>query len=420
MHKSAIGKTREEIIEQVKAQGESVRDFGSYIPIGSAVDKLKKWAEQGAEIFYLSALTEDKKARGDEIIGKEGLRVDQEILDRYRFPKGEVYHRKKRESYAQIAEKIAPDILIEDDCESIGGEKEMTITFINPEIKRRIQSIAIREFGGIDHLPDDLNELSNRPKETLVQFLKHEFDAAGFSRAVVAMSGGVDSSCSAALAVRALGRDNVYPLLLPYGTLTPVDDAQEVIRALGIAQTNVSHINIQPIVDPIIALDNTMDQIRRGNVMARVRMILLYDYAKRRNALVVGTENKTEHLLGYFTRFGDEASDIEPLRSLYKTQVRQLGRELGLPERIITKAPTAGLWEGQTDEGEFGFTYRQADVILSMIVDEKKPIDEVVAKGYDQATVEKVVARMKENDFKHHLPLVPVFSPSFTRYIPKK
>ncbi|MDP1722329.1 MAG: hypothetical protein Q8L37_03900 [Candidatus Gottesmanbacteria bacterium] len=160
MHKSAIGKTREQIIRQVKDQGESVRDFHAYVPIGHAVGKLKRWAEQGAEIFYLSALTENIKARGDEVAGKEGVKADLEILDRYAFPKGKIYHRKKGESYAQIAEKIAPDILIEDDCESIGGEKEMTITFIKPEIKRRIKSIAIKEFGGIDHLPDNLSELS--------------------------------------------------------------------------------------------------------------------------------------------------------------------------------------------------------------------------------------------------------------------
>jgi hypothetical protein len=161
MHKSAIGKTREEIIEQVKAQGKSVRDFGSYVPIGNAVEKLNNWASQGAEIFYLSALTEDKKARGDEVVGKEGLKAYQEILDRYSFPKGNIYHRQKGENYAQIAERIMPDILIEDDCESIGGIKEMTITFIQPEIKRQIKSIAIKEFGGIDHLPNDLSELLN-------------------------------------------------------------------------------------------------------------------------------------------------------------------------------------------------------------------------------------------------------------------
>lgn len=243
-------------------------------------------------------------------------------------------------------------------------------------------------------------------KETLVRFLKTSFARAGFARAVVAMSGGVDSSCSAVLAVRALDKQHVYPLLLPYGNLTPVDDTREVISWLEIPEQNVTTIDIQPLVDPIVSLDPAMDNVRRGNVMARIRMILLYDQAKKQNALVVGTENKTEHLLGYFTRFGDEASDIEPLRGLYKTEVRHLARELGLPENIISKTPTAGLWEGQTDEGELGFTYEEADAILSMIVDEKQSVDTVVAKGYDRAMVEKVVKRMKDNDFKHHLPIV--------------
>ncbi len=242
----------------------------------------------------------------------------------------------------------------------------------------------------------------------LVGFLQRAFSHAGFQYAVIAMSGGLDSSTSAALAVRALRKENVYPLLLPYGNLNPqaVADARLVTKTLGIPPANRTEINIQPFVDSMIALDPAMDNVRRGNVMARVRMILLYDQAKKRNALVVGTENKTEHLLGYFTRFGDEASDIEPLRNLYKTDVYALARQLGLPEKILTKAPTAGLWEGQTDEGEFGFTYEQADAILSMIVDEKQSIDEAVAKGYDRIIVEKVVKRMKENNFKHHLPII--------------
>ena len=160
MAKSGIGKTRQEIVEQAKAQDESIRDFGSYVPVRNAVQKLKNWAEQGATILYLSSLTENKKARGDEIVGKEGLKMDQEVLDKYGFPKGEIYHRQNGESYAQIAEKIMPDILIEDDCESIGGEKEMTITFIKPELRKQVKSVVIKEFGGIDHLPDDLSKLS--------------------------------------------------------------------------------------------------------------------------------------------------------------------------------------------------------------------------------------------------------------------
>lgn len=164
MHKSGVGKFRDEIVQQVKAQGESVRDFGFYVPIGNAVQKLKTWAEQGAEICYLSALTEDKKRRGDEIVGKEGLQFDQEILTRFGFSKGKIYHRREGETYSQIAEKIAPDILIEDDCESIGGTEEMTITFMKPEVRWRIRSIVVKEFCGIDHLPDGLTELSQYGK----------------------------------------------------------------------------------------------------------------------------------------------------------------------------------------------------------------------------------------------------------------
>lgn len=243
--------------------------------------------------------------------------------------------------------------------------------------------------------------------DELVMFLKIAFEKAGFTRAVIAMSGGVDSSTSAALTVQALGATNVYPLLLPHGKLNSVADAQMVIKHLEIPSDNVTQINIAPLVDPIVALDPTMDQVRLGNIMARVRMVTIFDSAKKKNALVVGTENKTEHLLGYYTRFGDEGSDIEPLRNLYKTQVYELARALGIPEQILTKTPTAGLWQGQTDEGEFGFSYKEADEILSLVVDQKQSIDTVVAKGFSRTIVEKVIKRMKDNEFKHHLPILP-------------
>jgi len=159
MHRSGIGKTRKQIVKQSQDQGEAVRDFASYVPIGNAVTKLQKWVDQGAKASYLSALTENKNVRGDEIVGKEGLSIDQKVLDKHGFPRGNVYHRQKGESYAQIAERLSPDVLIEDDCESIGGEKEMTITAVTPEIRKRIKSVVVKEFGGIDNLPDKLNEL---------------------------------------------------------------------------------------------------------------------------------------------------------------------------------------------------------------------------------------------------------------------
>jgi len=161
MHRSGAGKTREQIVKQSQDQGESVRDFASYVPVGHAVEKLRNWVEQGAKIFYLSALTENKKARGDEIVGKEGLMIDQKVLKTHGFPKGEIYHRQTGESYAQIAERLVPDVLIEDDCESIGGASEMTITAVKPEIKKEIKSVVVKEFGGIDELPDNLDELKN-------------------------------------------------------------------------------------------------------------------------------------------------------------------------------------------------------------------------------------------------------------------
>jgi NAD+ synthase len=247
-----------------------------------------------------------------------------------------------------------------------------------------------------------------RTKDTLVGFLKTSFENAGFSRAVIGLSGGVDSATSAALAVQALGATDVFPLILPYDSLNPAGaaDARKVANWLDIPKENWTEIDIKPIVDQVAAADPKMDQVRRGNAMARVRMTLIYDQAKKRQALVVGTENRTEHLLGYFTRFGDEASDIEPLRNLYKTQVYELARELGVPEEILAKSPTAGLWEGQTDEGEFGFTYREADEILSRHVDKKETVGEIVNAGLGRKTVEAVIARMRTNEFKHRVPLV--------------
>ncbi|MCX6791684.1 MAG: NAD+ synthase [Candidatus Gottesmanbacteria bacterium] len=245
--------------------------------------------------------------------------------------------------------------------------------------------------------------------EHIVGFLKQSFAAAGFSDAVVGLSGGIDSAVSCILAVRAIGIDHVYPVLLPYGALSTQAtlDAMSIIEMLKISPTHVARVDIKPILDPVTSKEFGMDNIRRGNLMARARMMILYDHAKKRSALVVGTENKSEYLLGYFTRFGDEASDIEPLRNLYKTQLYDLAKYLGVPDAIIAKKPTAGLWEGQTDEGEFGFTYKDADEILFLSFDEKKSADEIVAAGFSKDIVDKVLARAHQNDFKHNLPILP-------------
>ncbi len=240
----------------------------------------------------------------------------------------------------------------------------------------------------------------------IINFIKEVFKKAGFSDTVIGLSGGVDSAVSFALVTQALGIDHVYPVLLPYGSLSTqgVLDAMKLIEKLHVPFSHITRIDIKPAVDTIIKSDVMMDRVRRGNIMARVRMTYLFDQAKKRKALVVGTENKTEHVLGYFTRYGDEASDVEPIRHLYKTQVYELAKQFMIPEEIIQKPPSADLWPEQTDEGEFGFTYKDADEILFLLVEEKKTEEEVVAAGFDKNLVSAVVRRMSFNFFKHETP----------------
>jgi len=243
--------------------------------------------------------------------------------------------------------------------------------------------------------------------DRIMEFLKNTFHRAGFSQAVIAVSGGIDSAVSLALTVAALGKENVYPLLLPYGALNTqgVLDAMELITVLQIPLFHVVRIDIKQVVDAVVGKDAlNMDNTRKGNVMARVRMIYLFDQAKKRNALVVGTENKSEELLGYFTRFGDSASDIEPMSHLYKTQVIELAQHLSVPQSIINKPPSAGLWPEQTDEADFGFSYKDADQILALLYDEKKSAEEIVASGFNKELVEKIQVRVSKNSFKHVVP----------------
>lgn len=243
----------------------------------------------------------------------------------------------------------------------------------------------------------------------LIVFLKNAFSKAGFNKAVIAISGGIDSSTSCALTVQALGKKQVFPVLLPYGDLNRqgINNAINLIKFLQIPKAHVTQIDIQPLVDPLLSKDFNIGPIRTGNIMARIRMIILFDAAKKRQALVVGTENKSEHLLGYYTRFGDEASDIEPLRHLYKTQVYQLAKYLNLPKTILTQQPTAGLWQHQTDQDELGFTYQAGDEILYNLYDLKKSVEELVKKGFKRSTIKKVTGWVDKNTFKHHLPFLP-------------
>ena len=242
-------------------------------------------------------------------------------------------------------------------------------------------------------------------KKVLVEFIRDETHNAGFTRGVLGLSGGVDSAVAAFLAAEALGGENVHTVLMPYRTSSPESrsDAEEVVRLLGVRSEVV---DISPMVDPFLASAKIADHVRAGNVMARQRMIALYDVSQRERALVVGTGNKTEILLGYGTLFGDMACAINPLGDLYKSQVWQLAEHLGVPRRIIEKRPSADLWEGQTDEGELGFSYSRVDRLLYLMVDERRTDAELAAQGFEPEFVGRVKSLIMRNQFKRRQPLI--------------
>ena len=210
---------------------------------------------------------------------------------------------------------------------------------------------------------NDLSINTDLARKILTGFIHSEITRFGFSKAVVGVSGGIDSSLSCFLSAEALGPENVLAVRMPYETSSQesLDHAQLVVDATGVQSLTIP---ITPMVDPYLEQVPESEQVRRGNVMARQRMIVLYDQSMAVNGLVVGTGNKTEILLGYTTLYGDSACAINPIGDLYKAQVRQLSRAIGVPDVIVDKPPSADLWEGQTDEDELGFTYEEADQLL--------------------------------------------------------
>lgn len=236
-------------------------------------------------------------------------------------------------------------------------------------------------------------------------FIADQIAKAGMTRAVIGLSGGIDSALSAYLAAEALGAENVLAVRIPYRTSAQnsLDDAQRVIDALGLPSLDVP---ITDMADPLINRFPDMSSVRKGNIMARLRMIVLYDQSVAWGGLVMGTSNKTEFLLGYTTIYGDSGVAMQPIADLYKYQVRQLSAALGVPQAILDKAPSADLWEGQTDEGELGFTYNDVDQVLFLLVDERYTINEVVDEGFDRAFVEGVWRRVKANHYKRTMPNV--------------
>jgi NAD+ synthase len=246
-------------------------------------------------------------------------------------------------------------------------------------------------------------------RDILVGFIRNEVRKVGFERVVVGLSGGVDSALSAALACAALGAENVLPVLMPYRTSSAASeaDARLVCELLGMVPTLV---DISPQVDAYFERFPDADRGRRGNKMARERMTILYDMSWARHALVIGTSNKTELLLGYGTLFGDMASALNPLGDLYKTQVFMLARSVELPQQVIAKPPSADLWEGQSDEEELGFAYDRVDSLLYYLVDERRTRAELRALGFDDDFVEQVAARVMGSQYKRRPPIIAKLS----------
>lgn len=253
----------------------------------------------------------------------------------------------------------------------------------------------------------------DRAIEVIVGFIRGQMRQAGFERLVLGLSGGLDSATVAFLAARAVGADNLLAVRMPYRTSAPASetDALRVVDALGCRSERVE---ISDMVDPMLALiapgDELATRVRRGNVMARQRMIVLFDRSAAFDALVAGTSNKTEALLGYGTLYGDMACAFAPIGDLYKSQVRAVAAELGVPAEILVKTPSADLWPGQTDEGELGASYADLDRCLHALVDQRWTVERCVGSGLDPLLVEWVAARVARMEFKRQLPPVAKLS----------
>ena len=269
-------------------------------------------------------------------------------------------------------------------------------------------------------LPAELAIDTGIARRVLAAFIRAQLRQAGFERAVLGLSGGIDSALVAFLVAEAIGADRLLCVLMPYRDSSPASraDAEDVVLRLGCPSELVE---ITPIVDGyfgdagvpgaggVEALEASA--LRRGNAMARARMLVLYDRSVTWRGLVVGTGNKTETLIGYTTLFGDSACAFNPIGDMYKSQVRQLSATVGVPEAIIRKAPSADLWPGQTDEAEAGFSYPQLDRLLYWMIDKRRNDEELAAMGFDSAVVDRIGQMVATSEFKRQVPPVAKLGP---------
>jgi NAD+ synthase len=242
-------------------------------------------------------------------------------------------------------------------------------------------------------------------RKLLVGFVRDEVRKVGVSKVVLGLSGGIDSALVVFIAAEALGAENVHAICMPYKTSNPESEshARLVAQACGV---NFSVTPITPMVDAYFTIFPDADTMRRGNKMARERMTILFDHSALLRALVLGTSNKTELLLGYGTLYGDMASALNPIGDIYKTQVWQLSAAMGVPAEVIEKQPSADLWAGQTDEEELGFSYRQVDELLYRMVDQRLTRTELCASGFDGGFIDTIYAKIQNSHFKRRLPVI--------------
>ena len=269
-------------------------------------------------------------------------------------------------------------------------------------------------------LPAELAIDTGIARRVITAFVRAQLQQAGFERAVVGLSGGIDSALVAFLVAEAIGADRLLCVLLPYRASSPASrgDAEEVVRRLGCAS---EHVEITPLVDGYFGHGGVpgtggpdaleASPLRRGNAMARARMLVLYDRSVTWRGLVVGTGNKTETLIGYTTLFGDSACAFNPIGDLYKSQVRQLSVAVGVPDAIIRKAPSADLWPGQTDEAEAGFSYPLLDRLLYWMIDKRRNDEELAAMGFEPALIERIGRMVATSEFKRQVPPVAKLGP---------
>ncbi|KUL27125.1 NAD+ synthase [Chlorobium limicola] len=246
-------------------------------------------------------------------------------------------------------------------------------------------------------------------EDILTSFLRNEVQKFGFRSVAIGLSGGIDSAVVIELAVRAFGAGHVLGVMMPYRSSSPesLEHAELMVSRLGVRSEVV---DISPAVDAFVRSVPEGDLLRRGNIMARTRMVYLYDISARDGRLIIGTSNKTELLLGYGTLFGDMASAVNPVGDLYKTQLRGLARYLGIPEPLIAKVPSADLWEGQSDEADLGFSYEDADSILYMMLEKRMDRQSILAEGVPAAFYDRVRKMVVSNQYKRMMPVIAKIS----------